>query len=52
MQDIILELQDMRYLDWAVRKITHGIGGCFLKTYEEIDGKRVYYKLSNYNTGE
>ena len=50
MQDIILELQDMRYLDWAVRKITHGIGGCFLKTYEEVDNKKLYYKLSNYDS--
>lgn len=50
MDDIILELQDMRYLDWAVRKISPGTPGCFLKAYEEVNGERLYYKLSNYDS--
>lgn len=50
MQDIVLEVQDMRYLDWAVRKMSPGTPGCFLKAYEEVDGERVYYKLSNYDS--
>lgn len=50
MCDIILEMQDMRHLDWAVRKMSPGTPGCFLKAYEEVDGKRVYYKLSNYDS--
>ncbi|MCD7885735.1 MAG: hypothetical protein LUI87_18895 [Lachnospiraceae bacterium] len=50
MRDIIFEIQDMRWLDWAVRKISPGTPGCFLKAYEENDGKRVYYKLSNYDS--
>lgn len=50
MEDIILKLQDMRDLDWAARKISPGTPGCFLKAYEETDGKRVYYKLSNYDS--
>lgn len=50
MKDIILELQDMRYLDWAVQKVSPGTPGCFLKAYEEVNGKRVYYKLSNYDS--
>ncbi len=50
MRDIVFELQDMRHLDWAVRKISPGTPGCFLKAYDEIDGKRVYYKLSNYDS--
>ena len=37
-QDIVLEVQDMRYLDWAVRKMSPGTPGCFLKAYEEVDG--------------
>lgn len=50
MQDIICELQDMRYLDWAARKMSPGTPGCFLKAYEEVNGKRLYYKLSNYDS--
>lgn len=47
MPDIILEKQDMRFLDWAARKMSPGTPGCFLKAYEEVSGKRMYYKLSN-----
>jgi len=50
MQDIILEKQDMRYLDWAARKMSPGTPGCFLKAYEEASGRRMYYKLSNYDS--
>lgn len=48
--DIIFDIQDMRYLDWAARKMSPGTPGCFLKAYEEVDGKRLYYKLSNYDS--
>ena len=27
-----------------------GTRGCFLKAYEEVNGKRLYYKLSNYDS--
>ncbi len=50
MNDIIDKLQDMRHLDWAVRKLSPGTPGCFLKAYEEVNGKRIYYKLSNYDS--
>ena len=50
MQDSICELQDMRHLDWATRKMSPGTLGCFLKAYEEVNGKRLYYKLSNYDS--
>ena len=50
MRDIICELQDMRHLDWAARKMSPGTPGCFLKAYEEVNGKRLYYKLSNYDS--
>ena len=46
MQDIICELQDMKHLDWAAKKMSPGTPGCFLKAYEEVNGKRLYYKLS------
>lgn len=41
MQDIVTQLQDMRHLDWAARKMSPGTPGCFLKAYEEVDGKRI-----------
>lgn len=50
MQDIICELQDMKHLDWAARKMSPGTPGGFLKAYEEVNGKRLYYKLSNYDS--
>ena len=50
MSDIIFKVQDMRYLDWATRKMSPGTPGCFLKAYEEINDKRLYYKLSNYDS--
>lgn len=50
MQDFILDMQDMKHLDWAVRKMSPGTPGCFLKAYEEVNGKKMYYKLSNYDS--
>ncbi len=50
MCDIVLETKDMRHLDWAVRKMSPGTPGCFLKAYEESEGKKIYYKLSNYDS--
>lgn len=37
-KDMILELQDMTYLNWAVAM--PGTPGCFVKVYEEAEGKR------------
>lgn len=50
MEDLILELQDFRHLDWSLRKMSPGTPGCFLKAYEEKEGTRIYYKLSNYDS--
>lgn len=40
----------MKHLDWAARKMSPGTPGCFLKAYEEERGRRLYYKLSNYDS--
>ena len=48
--DFVKELQDLRYLDWTDTKMSPGTAGCFLKAYEEKDGERYYYKLSNYDS--
>lgn len=50
MNDFIEELQDLRYLDWADKKLSVGTPGCFLKAYEEKDEIKFYYKLSNYDS--
>lgn len=50
MKDFIKDIQDLRYLDWVNKKISLGTPGCFLKAYEEKEGVRLYYKLSNYDS--
>ena len=50
MTDLVTELQDLRHLDWALRKMSPGTPGCFLKAYEESDERKIYYKLSNYDS--
>lgn len=50
MEDFIEGIQDLRYLDWVNKKISVGTPGGFLKAYEEKDGKRIYYKMSNYDS--
>ncbi|HJA13005.1 MAG TPA: hypothetical protein H9799_08705 [Candidatus Mediterraneibacter merdipullorum] len=47
---IISELQDMTYLDWVKIRNSSGTAGSFLKSYNEINGRKIYYKLSNYDS--
>ena len=42
MTDLVTELQDLRHLDWALRKMSPGTPGCFLKAYEESDERKIY----------
>ena len=44
------ELQDMRHLEWSKMRHSSGTAGSFLKAYSEAEGKRVYYKLSDYDS--
>lgn len=48
--DLIKEIQDLKYLNWADVKLSPGTSGSFLKAYEEVKGERFYYKLSNYDS--
>lgn len=50
MEDFIWEIQDFRHLNWSDTKLSPGTPGCFLKAYEEQNGQRYYYKLSNYDS--
>ena len=49
MQDISLELQDLRYLNWSKSRKTSGTAGSFLKAYDDTGRRKVYYKLSDYD---
>ena len=41
--------EDKSYLEWAVSRQSSGTAGSFLKAYEEVNGKKLYYKASNYD---
>lgn len=46
---IIHEKQDMTYLSWAKVRNSSGTAGSFLKSYSDLGGQKIYYKLSNYD---
>ena len=46
---LIREKQDLTYLSWSVYRNSSGTAGSFLKSYSELGGKKVYYKLSNFD---
>ena len=43
------ELQDYRHLVWTHRRNSSGTAGTFLKSEEVTGGRKVYYKLSDYD---
>ena len=49
MNDIISDLQDMRYLNWTRTRKSSGTAGSFLKAYDDSGKKKKYYKLSDYD---
>ncbi|MBQ9257522.1 MAG: hypothetical protein IJ181_10445 [Acidaminococcaceae bacterium] len=49
MGQIIYNLQDMTYLNWAKARNSSGTAGSFLKAYEDTPNGKIYYKLSNYD---
>ncbi len=46
---IIKQKQDMTYLSWSHIRNSSGTAGSFLKSYSELGGKKIYYKLSNFD---
>ena len=46
---LILGKTDLTYLSWSLIRHSSGTAGSFLKAYSELGGKKVYYKLSNYD---
>lgn len=44
------EPMDLTSLTWSLSRSSTGTAGSFLKSYEEIDGQKFYYKMSNYDS--
>ncbi|MBQ9060954.1 MAG: hypothetical protein IJ128_07410 [Firmicutes bacterium] len=49
-EKVIRELQDLRYLEWSKVRKTSGTAGSFLKSQEAREGRKLYYKLSCYDS--
>lgn len=49
---LIKEKQDLTYLSWSVYRTSSGTAGSFLKAYSELGGKKLYYKLSNFDKAQ
>lgn len=47
---VITEKQNLKYLQWSHSRKSSGTAGTFLKSQETIDGKKYYYKLSNFDS--
>ena len=47
---LIRDKQDLTYLSWSRIRHSSGTAGSFLKAYSEIDGTKMYYKLSDYDS--
>ena len=45
-----LQPVDLTYLTWSLSRSSTGTAGSFLKSYEEINGRKFYYKMSNYDS--
>ena len=46
---LIHEKQELTYLTWSKIRNSSGTAGSFLKAYSELGGRKIYYKLSNYD---
>lgn len=49
-EKLITEKQDLTYLEWAKIRNSSGTAGSFLKSYSELGGRKIYYKLSDYDS--
>lgn len=50
MSELIKEKQDLTYLKFSKIRNSSGTAGSFLKAYDTVDNRKVYYKLSNYDS--
>lgn len=49
-EKVILQKQDLNYLNWTKTRNSSGTAGSFLKAYTDFGNQKLYYKLSNYNS--
>lgn len=49
-QKVITLKQDLTYLKWSHARNSSGTAGTFLKSQSIINGEKVYYKLSNFDS--
>ena len=47
---VITDKQDLTYLLWSHARNSSGTAGTFLKSQSLIDGRKIYYKLSNFDS--
>lgn len=47
---IITEKQNLRHLQWSHARNSSGTAGTFLKSQDVFAGKKIYYKLSNFDS--
>ena len=40
---------DLSYLKFETKSYSQNTYGCYLKSFEIIDGRKIYYKISNYD---
>lgn len=46
---IVSQKQDLTMLSWAKARQSSGTAGSFLKSYDDLSGRKTYYKLSDYD---
>ncbi|MDO5572580.1 MAG: hypothetical protein Q4G60_01225 [bacterium] len=47
---VVKEKQDLTYLKWSHARNSSGTAGTLLKSQFTLDGKKIYYKLSNFDS--
>ena len=47
---VIIKKQNLRYLKWSHGRNSSGTAGTFLKSQGMVNGEKIYYKLSNYDS--
>ena len=50
MKKVIVEKQDLRHLKWSHGRNSSGTAGTFLKSQGTVNGEKIYYKLSNFDS--
>ncbi len=51
-QQLTMEKQDLTYLSWSKIRHSSGTAGSFLKSYSQLGGRKIYYKLSDYDSAK